>query len=49
VHFELIYDRPATDLPDIAIVNGRQLRTPAATVAMLQEAAHATVKTWGIR
>ena len=49
VHFELIYDRPATDLPDIAIVNGRQLRTPVATVAMLQEAAHATVKTWGIR
>lgn len=49
VHFELIYNRPATDLPDIAIVNGRQLRAPAATVAMLQEAAHATVKTWGVR
>ena len=49
VHFELIYGRPATDLPDIAIVNGRKLRTPEATVAMLQAAAHATVKTWGIR
>jgi len=49
VHFELIYNRPATDLPDIAIVNGRKLRAPEETVAMLQAAAHATVKTWGIR
>lgn len=49
VHFELIYNRPATDLPDVAIVNGRKLKTPPATVALLQEAAHATVMTWGIR
>jgi len=49
VHFELIYNRPATDLPDVAVVNGRKLKTSAATVALLQQAAHETVKTWGIR
>jgi len=49
VHFELIYNRPATSLPEVAIVNGRKLKTPAATVALLQQAAHETVKTWGIR
>jgi len=49
VHFEMIYNRPATDLPDVAIVNGRKLKTSAATVALLQQAAHETVVTWGIR
>jgi hypothetical protein len=48
VHFEMLYDRPATDLPDVAVVAGRRLDLPAATVAMLQEAAHQTVLTWGI-
>lgn len=48
VHFEMLYDRPATDLPDVAVVAGRQLNLPAATVAMLQETAHQTVLTWGI-
>lgn len=49
VHFEMLYDRPATELPDIARVNGRRLNVPAATVAMLQEQAHATVVAWGLR
>lgn len=49
VNFEMLYDRPATDLPDIARVNGQRLDLPAATVAMLQEQAHATVLAWGIR
>lgn len=49
VHFEMLYDRPATDLPDIAVVDGRRLDLPPATVAMLQQAAHETVLTWGIR
>jgi hypothetical protein len=49
VHFELIYNRPAADLPDIAIVDGRQLKIPEATVALLQQAAHKTALTWGIR
>lgn len=49
VHFEMIYDRPATDLPDVAVVNGRTLPVPAATVALLQEAAHETAIAWGIR
>jgi hypothetical protein len=48
VHFEMIYGRPATDLPDIAVVGGRRLNLPEATVAMLQESAHQTVLTWGI-
>lgn len=49
VHFELIYNRPATDLPDVAIVNGREIKTSTATVALLQQAAHETVLTWAIR
>ena len=49
VHFEMLYDRPATELPDVAVVNGRRLDVPAARVALLQQAAHETVLTWGIR
>jgi hypothetical protein len=49
VHFEMLYDRPATDLPDIAYVDGRRLDLPAATVVLLQEAAHATAVAWGIK
>lgn len=49
VHFEMLYDRPATDLPDVAVVNGRRLDVPAQTVALLQQAAHETVLAWGIR
>jgi hypothetical protein len=49
VHFEMLYDRPATDLPDIAYVSGARLDLPAATVAMLQTAAHETVVAWGIK
>lgn len=48
VHFEMLYDRPATDLPDVARVNGRTLDVDAATVAMLQQAAHDAVVAWGI-
>jgi hypothetical protein len=48
VHFEMLYDRPATDLPDIAIVDGRTLDVPAATVALLQQVAHEAVVAWGI-
>lgn len=48
VHFEMLYDRPATDLPDIAYVDGHRLDIPAAQVAMLQQAAHETVIAWGI-
>lgn len=49
VHFEMLYDRLASDLPDVAVVNGRRLDLPATTVAMLQQAAHETVLAWGIR
>lgn len=49
VHFEMIYNRPATELPDVAVVNGRALDLPAATVSLLQEAAHETALAWGIR
>lgn len=49
VHFEMLYDRPATDLPDVATVDGRKLDLPPATVAMLQESAHAAVLAWGRR
>lgn len=35
VHFAILYDRPATDLPDVADVTGRRLDVPAATVALL--------------
>ncbi len=48
VHFEMLYDRPATDLPDVARVDGKQLDVDAATVAMLQQAAHDAVVAWGI-
>lgn len=49
VHFEMLYDRPATDLPDIAVVDGNRLALPEATVAMLQQAAHDAVVAWGVR
>ena len=49
VHFEMLYDRPATDLPDIAVVNGRTLVVAPATVALLQAAAHETAVAWGIK
>jgi hypothetical protein len=49
VHFEMLYDRPATDLPDVAYVDGRILDVPTATISMLQQAAHETVLAWGIR
>lgn len=48
VHFEMFYGRPATDLPDVARVNGNQLNVSATTVALLQQAAHETVVAWGI-
>jgi hypothetical protein len=49
VHFEMIYDRPATGLPDIAVVDGRALAVPSATVVLLQQAAHEAAVAWGIR
>lgn len=49
VHFEMLYDRPATDLPDVAVVDGNRLALPEATVAMLQQAAHDAVVAWGVR
>ncbi|MFN0097844.1 MAG: hypothetical protein ACKVS7_04150 [Gemmatimonadaceae bacterium] len=49
VHFEMIYDRPATDLPDVAIVNGETLSESAARVAFMQQKAHETVLAWGIK
>ena len=49
VHFEMLYDRPATELPDVAYVAGARLDVPAAMVALLQQAAHETVLAWGIR
>ncbi len=49
VHFEMLYDRPATDLPDEARVDGQRLDVDAATVALLQQAAHDAVLAWGIR
>lgn len=49
VHFEMIYDRPATDLPDVAYVDGARMGWTAATVQALQTAAHQTVVTWGIK
>ncbi len=48
VHFEMLYGRPATDLPDIAVVAGRRLDVPAATVQLLQQAAHTAVLEWGV-
>lgn len=48
VHFEMLYARPAMDLPDTAIVDGTRLQVAPATVAMLQQAAHETVVAWGI-
>jgi hypothetical protein len=48
VHFEMLYGRPATDLPDVAYVAGKKLDLSAATVVMLQESAHAAVLTWGV-
>lgn len=49
VHFEMIYDRPATDLPDVAFVDGKQMDWNAPMVQALQVAAHETVVAWGIR
>jgi len=49
VHFEMIYDRPATELPDVAVVDGRALTLSADRVAFLQARAHETVLAWGIR
>lgn len=49
VHFEMLYDRPATDLPDVVVVNGITFGVSAATARLLQEAAHETVLAWGIR
>ncbi len=49
VHFEMLYDRPATELPDTAKVDGHVLNVPPATVALLQQAAHETVLAWGIK
>jgi hypothetical protein len=48
VHFEMLYGRPATDLPDVVVVDGRTLEVPAATAALLQRAAHDAVVAWGI-
>lgn len=49
VHFEMFYNRPATDLPDTAIVNGKRVPLDPPTVRLMQEAAHETVLLWGIR
>lgn len=49
VHFEMIYDRPATDLPDIAVVNGSTLPDSPERIAFLQQKAHETVMAWGIK
>lgn len=48
VHFEMIYGRPATDLPNIARVGGLTIDLPPAKVAQLQRVAHETVVAWGI-
>jgi hypothetical protein len=48
VHFEMIYGRPATDLPKVARVGGVTLSLSPVQVAMLQKAAHETVVEWGI-
>ncbi len=48
VHFEMIYGRPATDLPKIARVAGMTLDLSPSEVLMLQTAAHETVVAWGI-
>lgn len=48
VHFEMIYDRPATDLPKVARVGGVTLSLSPTQVAVLQKAAHETVVAWGI-
>jgi hypothetical protein len=49
VHFEMIYDRPATDLPDVAVVNGSTLPDSPERIAFLQQKAHETVMAWGIK
>lgn len=49
VHFEMIYDRPATDLPDVAVVNGETLSESTARVMFMQQKAHETVLAWGIK
>lgn len=48
VHFEMIYGRPATDLPKVARIGGLTLGLTAPQVAILQKAAHETVVEWGI-
>jgi hypothetical protein len=48
VHFEMIYGRPATDLPKVARIAGVTLSLSPAQVAILQQAAHETVLEWGI-
>lgn len=48
VHFEMIYGRAATGLPDVAVVSGITLDLSPAKVARLQQAAHETVVSWGI-
>lgn len=49
VHFEMIYDRPATDLPDVAVVDGSTLPDSPERIAFLQQKAHETVLAWGIK
>lgn len=49
VHFEMIYDRPATDLPDVGVVNGSTLPDSPERIAFLQQKAHETVLAWGIK
>lgn len=48
VHFEMIYGRPATDLPKVARVAGVTLDLSPIKVARLQKAAHETVVAWGL-
>jgi hypothetical protein len=48
VHFEMIYGRPATDLPKVARVGGLTLDLSPTQVALLQKAAHETVVAWGL-
>jgi hypothetical protein len=48
VHFEMIYGRPATDLPKFARIKNVVLGLTPTQVGILQKAAHETVVEWGI-
>jgi hypothetical protein len=48
VHFEMLYGRPATELPNVARVAGVNLDLSPTKVALLQKVAHETVVAWGL-